>query len=757
MKIMPFSSRAASAVAVVCLLCLPDIALASHTFDERAAIIIDHFSTNTAPDNGGNLGKYAFWYAEARFHTGDPVKRQEALTLVDTITTTPTGSMFYRWALMDCYLRYNQHYSQSLKDSSKTRMTSYTGYGGGTTKNHWVMLATARYLAQQTWPGETFASNFRTDDPTGEAYLFDFMEDTAKWGLAEHDSTTYHVFYLGCLRTLADLATDPVMKQMANLAFEHVLASAAPEWLKGYWIASSTRSKGPMMEPTNAQSGIVPLWLYFGGGPDTTPLSRGEDYEPRGCWTVQYAVSTYRVPAIFQRISAARASQHVHRESGKAQSWEDSRIARKTSFVQPDYGVFSMRDSTVGGSFFGDETIRWGVRWVSSNPNSTFTLQHPVATRPDFESTTSYQQVLQSNHTVISTANIPSTYGKQYLTGPVSTTSIYKTVEQDTVAPLDGWIYFHGGTVLIAVKFAKPYTWGTDTTLNDQVVRVLRSDGLKNGFVVETAPASAYALPTESGLSLEERRTNELNRFITDINTLTVDFSGIDNTNPVVAFTSLSGDTLSLTSGGNRVLNGVPVDYDSDPNGWWPLMRDPWMSQRMASSTASFGEPLAVFEGTERRDYNFDTWTATDSTYSPSQVIIDNQDAGFSILSGTWTLTTARPNGYNTNYYQKTPGTGTAKVRWTPTFATGGYYTVYYWLPDGASTTQPRTSNARFKVVSAEAAVTYLVDQRPAPGGVWMSLGTHYFNAGSAGYVELNDKANANRVIADAVKFVAQP
>jgi hypothetical protein len=138
-------------------------------------------------------------------------------------------------------------------------------------------------------------------------------------------------------------------------------------------------------------------------------------------------------------------------------------------------------------------------------------------------------------------------------------------------------------------------------------------------------------------------------------------------------------------------------------------------------------------------------------TPTPAETIIDNDDSGFEVVSGTWSTSTTRPNYYETSYSWNDTGTGTDIVRWRPNLPADGSYTVYYWLPEGHT---DRPTDAPFKVYYNGGSQTYYVDEKNTSGGTWVELGTHNFVSGTSGYVELTDDCSGLYVIADAVKFV---
>ncbi len=137
------------------------------------------------------------------------------------------------------------------------------------------------------------------------------------------------------------------------------------------------------------------------------------------------------------------------------------------------------------------------------------------------------------------------------------------------------------------------------------------------------------------------------------------------------------------------------------------------------------------------------------------QVIVDNDDPEASVV-GTWrTATEETDQKYGSDIRFKAGGTGSAKVRWTPTLA-AGMYNVYAWWVDNDPAY--RASNAPYTIhYSGDSETVVTVDQSTdgPGGGHWNLLGTYTFDAGTSGYVELSDNAD-NYVVADAVRWELQ-
>jgi hypothetical protein len=133
----------------------------------------------------------------------------------------------------------------------------------------------------------------------------------------------------------------------------------------------------------------------------------------------------------------------------------------------------------------------------------------------------------------------------------------------------------------------------------------------------------------------------------------------------------------------------------------------------------------------------------------PNDRIIDNVDAGFSVLSGSWSTGNTAAGRYGSDYrFADSAASVTAECEWRPDLPEGGTYEVLVYYPDGGN----RADNAPFTVHHASGDSTVAVNQQVA-GGAWYSLGSFPFFTGTSGYVKLANNANPSVVLADAVWF----
>ncbi|MFJ8790306.1 exo-alpha-sialidase [Streptomyces sp. NPDC102462] len=132
----------------------------------------------------------------------------------------------------------------------------------------------------------------------------------------------------------------------------------------------------------------------------------------------------------------------------------------------------------------------------------------------------------------------------------------------------------------------------------------------------------------------------------------------------------------------------------------------------------------------------------------PPRVIADDDSLFSFAQAGQWSRATGTDGFYGQSYRIHPAGDGSAVARWWPDVPEAGRYEVQVRY-----TADPnRASDAPYTVRAADGSQTTRVDQRSG-GGQWVSLGTHRFDAGTGGGVELSDAADGY-VVADAVRLI---
>lgn len=133
----------------------------------------------------------------------------------------------------------------------------------------------------------------------------------------------------------------------------------------------------------------------------------------------------------------------------------------------------------------------------------------------------------------------------------------------------------------------------------------------------------------------------------------------------------------------------------------------------------------------------------------PPDLIVNNGDVGTS-STGTWNPGTYG-GGYNDDYtFADCSSTVTATYKWTPTIPETAIFDVYCWYNAGSN----RAADANYTIRHADGTKSVQINQQ-TNGAQWVLLSSGLkFNAGTAGYVMLDNKASNNVVIADAIRWV---
>lgn len=139
----------------------------------------------------------------------------------------------------------------------------------------------------------------------------------------------------------------------------------------------------------------------------------------------------------------------------------------------------------------------------------------------------------------------------------------------------------------------------------------------------------------------------------------------------------------------------------------------------------------------------------------PNEVLVDNNEAGWQVVSGTWaTSATGVQGAYSANYRHHPAGTGDAVVAWTPVVPVDGTYEIQASVLPFSN----RATNAPYTVVSAGTSRTVTLNQQlqgewDVRGTYWLSLGEFALGRGLQTSISLSDDADGY-VAADAIRLI---
>lgn len=151
------------------------------------------------------------------------------------------------------------------------------------------------------------------------------------------------------------------------------------------------------------------------------------------------------------------------------------------------------------------------------------------------------------------------------------------------------------------------------------------------------------------------------------------------------------------------------------------------------------------------------TWNSANTItgeLSGTAVVVDDGDAGQTAAVGAWPAsgnTAYTQYAVNQDYlYNKDAAAGDTYT-WQPSLPEDGTYQVEtHYIP-----ASDRATNAPYTVTYDGGSKAYSVNQQAGTAGMWTTLGSHPFKAGTLGKIVLGDgpASTATSVIADAVRF----
>jgi RHS repeat-associated protein len=151
------------------------------------------------------------------------------------------------------------------------------------------------------------------------------------------------------------------------------------------------------------------------------------------------------------------------------------------------------------------------------------------------------------------------------------------------------------------------------------------------------------------------------------------------------------------------------------------------------------------------------TWNSANTLtgeLSGTSVLVDDGDAGTTAASGSWPAsgnTAYTQYAVNQDYLYNKDSVAGNTYTWQPNLPEDGDYQVQvHYVP-----ATDRATNAPYTLTHSGGSKSYTVNQQAGTGGVWKTLGTHPFKAGTAGKIVLGDgpASTTTSVIADAVRF----
>ena len=572
---------------------------------ERRNWVIDQALAVVGDSNGEKGG---FLEVAACLQTG--VHVEQALKRLAALNEPmPTANMFWAYPMASVMAAGGKN----LDEASWARIQELWRIywpSRGDTENHWAMSYASRYIAAQAMPEagpEQWFNGRSSAENLAEArdYLYHWMRVTTSYGQGEYDSPNYMQEYVIPMTLLAGWAKDPEMRLKARMMLDYLIYDYAVETLGGFYGGAHSRVYPRQIIATGTTTSSGLAWYLFG--------FEQQQYRRTTVGNTLLALSGYMPPPILERVARDRDQPFVERELKRTRwrmrhagplSFEvgDKRTipVYKYSYVDRDFVL----GSTQGGLLQPIQQQTWNLKWMAEGPsdevaNTFFAVQpHSSPTegtmffgadwdtvtdliarsKADYDSPdklpsgSPYEQVFQQGTALVALYNMPADNRFPHIL------TFFSRDLENTVEDESGWIFAQGGPTYIAYRpFApgewKPNDWtglleggaggwvasGFDEWGRGH--RVLKSDALQNGYVVQVAPVRDYA---------------SFDAFKAAVRALPLEFTTKEV--PEVSFTSLAGDKIHVRYGDTPTVNGTAVDYAS-----WPLFDSPFAYEKRGS------------------------------------------------------------------------------------------------------------------------------------------------------------------------------
>ena len=484
--------------------------------------------------------------------------------------------LFNYWPAVHCLVKWGHLLDTGSKNEIKKILTTFTEYKDMRTSNLHTLACVTRYLAGQFFGEADFieTAHYRPNDRNAAKALRSLIEKCGREGFGEWASWPYFDKNLLPLLSIAEVAADAELRNIARIVFEAGLAQNASFWLYGRWAMTTGRSY-PDILSQKPWGGPQLLWLYFGG----TPPEVGGNL-------VGAAVMDYSPPRLIELAANDRSRAFVTRSHFFKNC--------QTSFIDRDFGVFSEAQTQVMDWW---QSYPYGVMWnePDASKHSFFWLTAPLAdAKADISVSHPHgvfskaQSNLQHEGVVLYVFKFPEKTKYPYALGFVPG-GMLAAVDDSTS---DGKIYLHYRGVLIAVSATKKFQWNQTAGIrapsgkpnaDDSEFRV---EGSPLAMAIECAHPDDYpgATPAE-----------KLAKFRAEIRAkVSIEIAGETG-----RYTDRRGNVIARVFHGDAKINGLPVDFSQ-----WPMLESPWVKQMQGGS-------LMLTDGRAKRVYDFERWRIT--------------------------------------------------------------------------------------------------------------------------------------------------
>jgi hypothetical protein len=223
--------------------------------------------------------------------------------------------------LLRCLFLYRDRIPSDVQSEMKKILLDGRFHGGFrpaypmfyNSENHRMAWHTAEYLTARLFPDETFTLDGRTARAHADrarAMIAWWIDQRARWGYTEWNSSTYMGVNLNSLLNLADFSDEPVIRALARDSVTKLFADLAADSLEGQVCGAQCRTyEGPLLD--RAKQGVRPLFTLLLGLGESANLQQASA-------TGDFVATTgYRPPEWLRALAVDTDKPLVNRECAR--------------------------------------------------------------------------------------------------------------------------------------------------------------------------------------------------------------------------------------------------------------------------------------------------------------------------------------------------------------------------------------------------------------------------------------------------------
>jgi hypothetical protein len=555
-------------------------------FGDRSKIIIEGLATNDLQNwrkgyfTGGDPGKYTFGPSMAKL-----LLNPQAEDVIKLQNEDRSLGEHYHFAAVN-WARFYPLFGSILTPEAHKKFDEKVGRAGpylspSGTENHKIMEWTgASVLPWYTLSGRMSNQGKDAALKKGKEMLRDYVKKLYRAGQGEWDSSTYLMFDVNGFLNIYDFSKDPECRLLAKAGLDWFMSAYALKYTDGLYCGPNQRGHASNYAGTISDANG---WLWWGGSAPVTA-----EQTKRFNFAMHAVTSSWRPSKVICNLARKALPLPAEQRNSKANYWHgpgrdpQPGLMPETVYLSKHYTMASLWKG------FGGQMTRFQI--VASGPKGGVSLTgaSPVG-RNDGDGSTQtnkfgdgngmFDQTAQVGRAFLLMANIPdepalASQGFAFFALP------------DGVEPLAAgdWTVVQVHKTYVAIRpiagKAEKSTTPADKRGNSQPI--LKFDGRKTGFIVETADVQQYNSAREFASALDKAKLDAA-RFADSME---------------IAYTSVEGRQIAMKYQPGKGAADVSIDGKAVDLSGWPVFGGPFVKAVDGVLTVSDGQDGFVVDCT---------------------------------------------------------------------------------------------------------------------------------------------------------------